>query len=304
MSESPQSRMEQRGTTPPSSPLWSPDLSDISPPLQEDLRLAAEAALAGGRAAMPFYRGNDLSIADPSGRGPVTAADRASHRAIVELLASERPQDPVLSEEGDPPQANQYGRLWVVDPLDGTREFIAQNGEFSVMVGLAVGGAAFLGAVYQPDPGRLYIGMVGGGAWRIDSGSADVRSETLRTRSPGPGALRLVRSRSHPDPRLSRIEASISPVEPIVSGSVGVKCALIAEGGADLYVHPVSHLREWDTCAPEAILRGAGGWVGDCLEDPLRYGKPEPVQPLGIFAACNETVRDHVAPMVRDVWSP
>lgn len=251
---------------------------------------------------MPFYGRDDLAIADPSGRGPVTAADRASHRTIMELLTTARPDDAVLSEEGDSAVTSQADRLWVVDPLDGTREFIARNGEFSVMVGLSIRGAACLGAVYQPDPDRLYLGVASEGAWRIDPGrSAGVRGETLRTRPHRSGPLRLVGSRSHPDARLARIEASLSPIERIVSGSVGIKCALIAEGEADLYVHPVAHLREWDTCAPEAILRGAGGWVGSCLGEPLTYGKSEPVQSLGIFAACDEYVRDRAAHVVRSI---
>ncbi len=113
---------------------------------------------------------------------------------------------------------------------------------------------------------------------------------------PVPDRLRMVRSRSHPDERIQRIEDALG-ARIIVSGSVGTKCALISEGMADVYVHPVPFLKEWDTCAPEALLRGAGGRVTDCCGDPLSYGKKRPVQPLGIFAARAEIV-DAVAPTV------
>lgn len=297
------SRHRGRVTATPGPLTWIRELPAVSSPLREDCAVAAEAALAGGRAAMPFYRRDDLAIADPSGRGPVTEADRASHRTIVDLLTAARPDDPVLSEEGEAARGHGDGRLWVVDPLDGTREFIARNGEFSVMVGLAVDGAARLGAVYQPDPDRLYVGIVGEGAWRIERASDDFRGQVLQTMSRGSGTLRIVGSRSHPDPRLQRIEASLAPVERVVSGSVGIKCAMIAETDADLYIHPIAHLKEWDTCAPEAMLRGAGGWVGNCVGGGLTYGKPEPVQPFGIFAACDEDLRKRVATVVHAIGS-
>ena len=277
------------------------DLGGVTPAVRGDLGVAGAAALAGGRAAMEFYRNDDLSITDPTGRGPVTAADRASHDVILDLLRAERPQDAVLSEEGDPGRGDGDGRLWLVDPLDGTREFISRNGEFSIMVGLSIDGSASLGAVYRPDPGRLYLGVAERYAWRIDTETEDPLLEVVRTRPRGSGPVRIVESRSHPDPRLEEIEASIAPVERILSGSVGIKCSLIAESEADLYIHPVAKLREWDTCAPEAVLRGAGGWVSDCLGDRLIYGKREPVQPLGIFAACDQSARDSVAPIVQAI---
>jgi 3'(2'), 5'-bisphosphate nucleotidase len=261
--------------------------------------VAAGAALAGGLAALELYGRDDLAVDDPTGRGPVTAADRASQEAILELLARERKGEPILSEEAPAPAGLAEARLWVVDPLDGTREFIDRIGEFSVMVGLAVDGAAELGAVYQPATDRLFAGAAGVGAWRIEDASARPRTERLAT-----GAvhepLRMVRSRSHPDERIRRLEAALGEVEVILSGSAGSKCALVASGEADLYVHPVPYLKEWDTCAPEAMLRAAGGRVTDCRGEPLRYGKDHPAQPGGIFAA-HPAAWESALPIVREI---
>lgn len=325
----------------------SPSLTSLFPeadsppagPWAGDLEVAARAALRGGAAAMTHYGEDDLAVRDKGTDDPVTAADHAANRAILEVLREARPDDPVLSEESGPPDAGELGgpataeasrgadesrgpaeapapagapgptrrddsgrRLWVVDPLDGTKEFLARNGEFSVMVGLAVDGAARLGAVYQPDPDLLFLGIIGLGAWRVASAQQSPAGTPLAVREEPGVPLRFVRSRSHPDERLRRLEEALAPVRIVKSGSVGIKCALIAAGAADLYVHPVPYLKEWDTCAPEAVLRGAGGRVTDCAGEALAYGKPRPRQPRGIFAADPETW-SRAAPTVRDVTS-
>ncbi len=276
------------------------------------LEIAAGAALAGGRAAGAYYGSDDLGVRDKSiggdavaGAGtvedPVTLADHAANDAILEFLR-ERTAEPVLSEESRPPdEVPNAERLWIVDPLDGTKEFIARNGEYSVMVGLAERGAALLGAVYQPAVGRLYLGDVIRGAWLVqDPGTASELRSTLRISGSCGQPPRLLRSRSHPDPALADLESRLAPLEVVISGSVGIKCARIARGEADLYVHPVPFLKEWDTCAPEAVLRGAGGLVTDCSGGPLRYGKAEPVQPRGIFCGRRD-IHERVAPIVREV---
>ena len=247
---------------------------------------------------MGFYGRDDLAVEDPTGRGPVTAADRASQAAILDVLDRERAGERVLSEEAPPPTGPSEPRLWVVDPLDGTREFIDRIGEFSVMVGLAVDGQARLGAVYQPATGRLFAGAVGDGAWVFgtESDSALAPLSVGKVHEP----LRFVRSRSHPDERIRRLEAALGDVEVILSGSAGSKCALVASGAADLYVHPVPYLKEWDTCAPEAMLRAAGGRVTDCEGEALRYGKIHPAQPGGIFAA-HPAAWEYALPIVREI---
>jgi len=271
-----------------------------------DLSLSCQAALRGGRAAMTFYDDGDLEVQHKGIGDPVTAADHSANHAILATLAAGCPEDPILSEESPPPAGETAQRLWVVDPLDGTKEFIAHNGEFATMVGLAERGRAVLGAVYRPDPGMLYLGLVGVAAWVVDTTLETPTMRPLRVAADPAGPeepLRFVRSRSHPDERLTRLEERIGHLEIVRAGSVGVKCALISTGLADLYVHPVPFLKEWDTCAPEAVLRAAGGIVTDCAGNELRYGKRETRQPGGIFAA-RPDVWNRVARMVREVSLP
>lgn len=271
-----------------------------------DLCVAVEACLAAGREVAGWYRRHateSIGHRDKSGGDPVTPADRAADRSLHERLAARRPRDAVLSEESDPPPSERSGgRLWVCDPLDGTREFLARNGEFCVMVGLAVRGEARLGALHRPDPGTLYLGFTDGGAWRVDlpadadsgatSGREEVddhppsvrRLEAPRREERSDVPVRLVHSRSHRPDALEGLVRGLGTVEAVPHGSSGLKCALVAEGRADLYVHPVPYLREWDTCAPEAVLRGAGGLVTDCDGEPLSYGSDDPRQPRGILA--------------------
>jgi len=240
----------------------------------------AEAiALAAGAAAMRHY--GRIEAVTKRDASPVTAADHAANAVIVKALADRFPGDSVLSEESkDSGERLDARRVWIVDPLDGTKEFLAQNGEFSIMIGLAVEGEPVVGVVYLPDGDVLYSAVRGRGAWVVREG---VRSP-LRRGPADPDRLRMVGSRSHADPLLVRIQEAlgITDVEPC--GSVGVKCSRIAEGRRDVYVHPVPYLKEWDTCAPEVILREAGGEVTDCLGEPLRYNKPDPRQPFGIVA--------------------
>lgn len=244
----------------------------------EELTVASRLARAAGTAALEFY--GRIST-EYEGTSPVTVADRASNAVIVAGLTASFPADAILSEESaDTPDRLGARRVWIVDPLDGTKEFIARNGEFSIMIGLAIDGAAVLGVVYRAADDVLFSAAAGEGAWVARDGT---RSRlTCGTDVAGPP--RLVGSRSHNDPLIQRMSEALGVTDMKPSGSVGLKCALIAENERDLYVHPVPYLKEWDTCAPEVVLREAGGWVSDCLGEPLRYNKVKPVQPHGILA--------------------
>jgi 3'(2'), 5'-bisphosphate nucleotidase len=247
---------------------------------EQRLALACAAARAGGEEVRRRYGATEHTL--KSAGDPVTEADLAANRAVLALLGRTDGGTPVLSEESrDDAGRLGHEEIWVVDPLDGTKEFLARNGEFAVMVGLARGGRAVLGAVYLPAPDVLYAGIVGRGAWVERSGGP---RESLRCVPADVSHLRMVGSRSHPDRLLLAMQAvlGVTDVEP--AGSVGVKCGRIAEGRRDVYIHPVPYLKEWDTCAPEAVLRAAGGTVTDCRGEPLRYNKPKPSQPDGIVA--------------------
>jgi len=249
--------------------------------LSHEMEIAVAAARAAGAAVMRLYGSREfVSKADDS---PVTAADRISNETIVEHLADSFPGDTILSEESRSGWVHQpVGRVWIVDPLDGTREFITGNGEFAVMIGLAINGEPVLGAVFAPAAGALYGAVRGQGAWVERNGTRRV----MRCPPEEPGRPpRLIGSRSHADPIVSRLGEELGITDTQPCGSVGIKCARIAEGERDLYVHPGSHLKEWDTCAPEVILSEAGGWVSDCAGRPLRYSKALAAQPGGILAA-------------------
>lgn len=257
--------------------------------------LAVRAVLAGGGAAMPWY--GRVGWEAKADRSPVTAADHAANDAILELLAREASADAVLSEEShDRTPRLATDRVWIVDPLDGTREFLAGNGEFAVMVGLARAGRSVAGAVYAPALDLLMCAAEGAGAWIVRAG------EWVPLRCGAAGdPLRMVGSRSHADPATERLRESLGATVR-VSGSVGLKCGLIARGEADVYVHPVPYLKEWDTCAPEIILREAGGVVTDCVGGPLAYNKSDTAQPLGIaaaVAAAHRQVIREVSPLFR-----
>ncbi len=264
--------------------------------LGREVRVACEAAREAGAAAMAFY-GTASAVAKEGG-SPVTEADHAANRVILDRLETAFPDDAVLSEEArDSTSRLSRSRVWIVDPLDGTKEFLACNGEFAIMIGLAVDARAVLGVVFLPATDTLFAAEEGQGAWVEREG----RRTLLRCSEPFE-PLRLVGSRSHPDPLLVKMQGALGITDVLPSGSVGVKCGLIAEGKRDLYVHPVPYLKEWDTCAPEVIVREAGGDVVDCLGAPLRYNKADPHQPGGILA-CGAGVLDVVLDPVATIYS-
>jgi 3'(2'), 5'-bisphosphate nucleotidase len=232
---------------------------------------------------------------------PVTAADRALNAFLVTALHDAFPEDGILAEESrDDPARLRCPRVWCVDPLDGTREFIARNGEFCIMVGLAVEGRAVLGVVYQPVLDVMYSGIRDEGATRASggvehplqvSGVEDVQD------------VKLLVSRSHRSPVLDRVKAALGVAREKISGSVGIKCGLIARGDADLYIHPGPGTKEWDTCAPEAILTGAGGLMSDCWGRPLFYNRPDVHRRTGIVASngrCHDHVIQRIAPVLAE----
>ncbi|NOX63019.1 MAG: 3'(2'),5'-bisphosphate nucleotidase CysQ [Chloroflexi bacterium] len=230
---------------------------------------------------------------------PVTAADQAVNDFLVAALREAFPDDAILAEESrDDRSRLNHARVWCVDPLDGTKEFIARNGEFSIMVGLAVEGRARLGVVYQPVADMMYSGVVGEGAWLTDGeGRRSLRVSDVAE----PASMRLVVSRSHRNPLLDQIKAALGLTRERISGSVGLKCGLIARREADLYLHPAPGIKEWDSCAPEAILRAAGGQMTDCWGRALRYNKEDVVQHGGLVASngrCHPLIIDLMAPVL------
>ena len=264
--------------------------------MSSELREIETIAREAGEIALRFYGNVTAEYKDAD--SPVTAADRAANEYIVKALSEAYPGDAILSEEShDSLDRLSANRVWIVDPLDGTKEFMARNGEFCIMIGLAVAGEPVLGVVYAPDRDVLYSAALSEGAWVERAG---IRDALFCPPFKG-AALRLVTSRSHGDPLIDQMRTTLGITDVKICGSVGLKCGLIAEGERDLYVHPVPYLKEWDTCAPEIILREAGGTVTDCTGLPLRYNKAAPIQPRGILAAA-PGVQDTVVRSLREVY--
>lgn len=229
------------------------------------IAIAREAAAA----ILAVYE-SGFAIQQKDDRSPLTAADLAAHRCIVEGLRALTPQLPVLSEES-PPAAiaarRQWRTFWLVDPLDGTREFIKRNGEFTVNIALVDDGIARFGVIQQPVTGALWHGAPGAGAFRRN-GATDI---AIRARIPAAAPLRIAASRSHRDGRTQAMLDALPGSEVVGCGS-SLKFCRIAEGAIDLYPRfgPTS---EWDTAAGQAIVEAAGGAVLDPRGRPLRYNQ-------------------------------
>jgi 3'(2'), 5'-bisphosphate nucleotidase len=246
----------------------------------------AKAVLSAGPAVMEEYdRG--CEVASKADGSPVTSADRRAEAIICERLASIKPSPPVCAEESIAAgtEARVAERFLLVDPLDGTREFLANNGEFTINVALVERGAPIAGAVYAPAIGRLWIG--GGAAFaceaRLGGELPDEGSRRrIRTRR-APSSLVALVSRSHLDPESGSFLKGLPIGETRFAGS-SLKFCLIAEGLGDVYPR-FAPTMEWDTAAGDAVLRAAGGVVLDPSGRPLSYGKVESGLRNGPFIA-------------------
>ena len=238
-------------------------------------------ALEAGRTIMAFYR-DGTPVETKADRSPVTEADRAADRLIVAGLRAADPHIPVISEEGtanDDLAAPPGGRFWLVDPLDGTREFIARTGEFTVNIALIEDGRPVLGVLHAPVQGETYVADGLGQAVRI-VGNGVPRPISARA-VPGEGPA-VVASRLHRDAETDAYIATLRP-ERIESAGSALKFGLLARGEADVYPR-FGRTMEWDTAAGQAVLEAAGGHVRDLNGRELRYGKAGFVNPP--FVAC------------------
>ncbi len=221
-----------------------------------------------GNAILQIY-GEDFSVAQKEDASPLTQADLASHRLIRDALRELTPDIPLLSEESSEMEfakrAN-WNEYWLVDPLDGTKEFIKRNGEFTVNIALVRDHEPSLGVVHVPVSGVTYWGITGSGAVRADSNGA---AESISVRRPCADPAVVVGSRSHANPVLQQHLERLGAYELVSMGS-SLKFCLVAEGRADFYprLGPTS---EWDTAAAHAVVTSAGGQVVTLDGQPLRY---------------------------------
>ena len=269
-----------------------------APELMALARAVTELALKAGQVVMSVYLARaGAQVTYKADASPVTLADEQAAACILEGLAALTPGLPVVAEEavslGVGVQVDEGARFWLVDPLDGTREFIARNGEFTVNIALVEGGRPVLGVVLAPalpQGPALYLGVAGQGAWRAtwapgeawadESVSPPERGapwQPIAARAAPPQGITVVGSRSHGDDQamqafLASRRASLPVADHRGIGS-SLKFCLLAAGEADLYPR-LGRTMEWDTAAGQAVLQSAGGRVLTLEGQPMRYGKP------------------------------
>ena len=237
-------------------------------------RQLRQIAIAAGEIILDIY-GSEFAVRAKDDRSPVTDADELAEKVILERLAEIAPGVPVLAEEsvsrGDMP-AHLGERFWLVDPLDGTKEFISRNGEFTVNIALIEDAMPCLGVVYAPAKRRLFLGGPGGATVENANPSGGWTSpRPISVRAAPEAGLTVVTSRSHRDGRTDDYLKGLNVAEVRFAGS-SLKFCLIAAAEADLYPR-LGRTMEWDTAAGQAVLLAAGGRVETLDGDPLRYGK-------------------------------
>jgi len=250
-------------------------VNDMTGLLDAVARIATEAA----HCILEVYNG-PFAVEHKDDQSPLTEADRAAHELIIAELHKLTPELPVLSEESaktDYAGRAGWTRFWLVDPLDGTREFVKRNGEFTVNIALIDHGQPVLGVVQVPVTGVLYLGVRGVGAWKEENGTR----RSIRVRRYQGGRATVVASRSHRGEAVDRFLACLESREgayDTASYGSSLKLCLVAEGVADIYprLGPTS---EWDTAAAHCVVEAAGGRVTDLAGEPLRYNKPDILNP-------------------------
>jgi 3'(2'), 5'-bisphosphate nucleotidase len=280
------------------------------------VQIAKEAGLAIMRI---YARGSQViedntSVKDDN--SPLTEADLAAHHVIVVELSVLTPEIPVVSEEDSTSLVHRVAdkTFWLIDPLDGTKEFIARNGEFTVNIALVVNGESVWGVVHAPAINHTYWGGLGQGACKQDGsgkplslvvGQRSVLSRLGNTEKQG--SIRVVASKSHLNEATEAFIESLGVVNLVQAGS-SLKFCKVADGGADVYPR-LAPTCEWDTAAAQAVVEGAGGHVFDTNGDRLRYGKPELLNPFFIAAAFSyqemQAIRESRAqsdPLSTDYW--
>jgi 3'(2'), 5'-bisphosphate nucleotidase len=264
---------------------------------EKELEVAKAAAREAGEIIMRHYARPEIGVSAKADKSPVTAADLDANAAITARLAAAFPEDAILTEES-PDDRSRLGkqRCWIIDPLDGTRDFVARTGDFCVHVGLAVGDEAVLGVVFQPAVDSLAWAASGEGAFEDRGG--DTRRLKASTLSAA-GQIRIGVSRLNLDDGLSRCLAAAGMSDRAVRLGASVKHIALARGDLDAVLNLSTSEQEWDTCAPEVIMREAGCTVtnGDGL--PFRYNQPDLFRPRGSAASnghCHKLVLRVMAP--------
>ncbi len=257
-------------------------LSDkIGLPLNLDL--VVDLARVAGEAILRHYASVEIAVQAKPDASPLTAADLESHDVIAAGLAALVGSIPIVSEEGGSRQrGDRQGWWWLVDPLDGTKEFLSRNGEFTVNIALMRGASPWWGVVHAPAIDQTFWGGAGiAAAWRRHGGSSTaIRCATL---PPDLGPWRVLASKSHLNEATASFIASLPGVALVQAGS-SLKFCRVADGSADLYPR-LAPTHEWDTAAAQAVLEGAGGGVFTLDARPLDYGRVDFLNPSFVAIA-------------------
>ncbi|WP_202951109.1 3'(2'),5'-bisphosphate nucleotidase CysQ [Synechococcus sp. PCC 7336] len=258
------------------------DLKDLLPRVVEIAKQAGDAIMA------IYNNDEDFETTYKDDRSPLTKADLLSNEIIVKGLQELAPEIPILSEESKQtpyPERSGWSRFWLVDPIDGTKEFIKRNGEFTVNIALVDSGQPVLGVVHAPARTTTYWGAEGEGAFQQNGGGVAEPMQVTQTHA-GLEAIAVVASRSHAGPEtvafLDRLEAANGAIAKVSAGS-SLKLCLVASGEAQLYPR-FGPTMEWDTAAAHAVVVQAGGAVTNMEGVALRYNKENLLNPFFVVS--------------------
>jgi 3'(2'), 5'-bisphosphate nucleotidase len=263
--------------------------------LKEMINPIVDLAITAGHAILEVYA-TDFDVQEKGDESPLTQADLASHRCIVAGLQALTPDIPIISEEEGLPafaERSQWRQYWLIDPLDGTKEFVNRNGEFTVNIAFIDNGRPLLGVVHVPVQEKTYVGCEGHGSELRTAESASA----IRVGKNSSDPVRIVGSRSHRGASLDAFLARVGESDMVPMGS-SLKFCVVAEGRADIYprLGPTS---EWDTAAAQAVVEQAGGKVLELDGKPLSYNQKEDIlNPF--FVVIGATDRDWLALLAND----
>lgn len=272
---------------------------------EKELETAIKLAREAGEIINEFYA---LGVVAEKKYGldnfaePVTIADRTASKIIVENLAEIFPNDGILSEE-EPDTAERLtkNRVWIIDPLDGTRGFINKDGDFSVQIGLAVGGESVLGVVYIPSEDVLYYAVKNEGTFLVENNETPVRLNV--SGETDFSEMNIAVSRNHRSDKMNQVIEKFGLKKETRRGSVGLKIGLIARQICDLYVHFSPHTKHWDTCAPEIIIKEAGGNLTDIFGGEIVYNTLNVQNHNGVLASngtAHTKIIDNLRPLLNE----
>ncbi|MCF7355359.1 3'(2'),5'-bisphosphate nucleotidase CysQ [Vibrio sp. CK2-1] len=261
--------------------------SDLSHLIPQVISIAREA----GQRILEIYQNKDYQEFTKADDTPVTTADLAAHKIIMQQLAELTPNIPILSEEDADislKKRSQWDRYWLVDPLDGTQEFIARSGDFATVIALIENNQPVMGVVYAPVSGVTYFAYQGKGAWKIPEMDDSLRIHTLKHEQPDqPIAIAISRRQN-----INRITEKLSPArnyELVPLGSAALKACLVAEGAVDCYIR-LGPTGEWDTAATQCIVEEAGGRILSTRLEPLSYNERDTLENPNFIVLGDESI--------------